>query len=451
MKIRRTTIPAAVAAVVALLFALASPAAADPFQNVVSGLKTQRFYLSHDSGATMSGADRQAVIGALKNDDSTIRMAVVKANHVTSASLRQLDLALGRNGTLVLVSGDGSKIIAGSHEGLGSGEIQQLVTQARGDSSDLKSLLLNLNTRLDKAIADKRSGSATAGYVVLAILVLIVAGVIGLVLFARKRPREREVRELAELKQNVYEDVTRLGEDIAALNLDVRDPNLDPDTRADYGRAMDFYDRAKAAADEARKPDDMHKVTEALENGRYYMTAVRARLEGRPAPEKRPPCFFNPQHGPSMQDVSWAPPGGAPRSVPACAADAQRVLSGQEPDARLVTVGGYRRPYWDAGPMYAPYAGGYYSGFGGGGLLGGLLIGTALGSMFGGGWGGAGGYDAGYAAGYEAGNDNWGGGDGGWGDGGNDGGDGGFDIGGGDFGGFDGGDFGGGDFGGGDW
>lgn len=443
MKIRRSTITAAVATVVALLLALATPAAADPFQNVVSGLKTQGFYLSHDSGATMSAADQQAVVGALKNDDSTIRIAVVKADHVTASSLRQLDEALGRSGTLILVSGDGSKITGGSHEGLGRSKVTQLIAQARGESSNLKSLLLDLNTRFDKAISAKKSGSATAGYVVLAILVLIVAGVVGLVLFARRRRREREARELAELKQNVYEDVTRLGEDITALNLDVRDPNLAPETRADYERAMDSYDRAKAAVDQARKPADMHKVTEALENGRYHMTAVRARLDGRPVPEKRPPCFFNPQHGPSVQDVSWAPPGGAPRSVPACAADAQRVLAGEDPDARLVTVGGYRRPYWDAGPMYAPYAGGYYSGFGGGGLLGGLLVGTALGSMFGGGFGGFGGYAAG--------NDNWGGGDGGWGDGGDGGGDGGFDIGGGDFGGFDGGDFGGGDFGGGDW
>lgn len=447
MKIRRSTITAAAAMVVALLLALATPAAADSFQNVVSGLKTQRFYLSHDSGATMSAADQQAVAGALKNDDSTIRIAVVKADRVTASSLRQLDEALGRSGTLILVSGDGSKITGGSHEGLGRSKVTQLIAQARGESSNLKSLVLDLNTRFDKAISGKKSGSAAAGYVVLAILVLIAASVVGLVLFARKRRREREARELAELKQNVYEDVTRLGEDITALNLDVRDPGLAPETRTDYERAMDFYDRAKAAVDQARKPADMHKVTEALENGRYHMTAVRARLDGRPVPEKRAPCFFNPQHGPSVQDVSWAPPGGAPRSVPACAADARRVLSGADPDARLVTVGGYRRPYWDAGPMYAPYAGGYYSGFGGGGLLGGLLVGTALGSMFGGGFGGFGGYGAGYAAGYESGNDNGGG----WGDGGGGGGDAGFDIGGGDFGGFDGGDFGGGDFGGGDW
>ncbi|MEV0404794.1 hypothetical protein [Actinoallomurus sp. NPDC050550] len=445
MKFRRSTIPAAVAAVVALLFAFALPASADGFQDVVHGLKSQGFYLSKDAGATMSSSDQQSVVSALKDDKSTVRMAVVKQNRVTTAGLRQLDTALGKKGTLILLDATGQRILAGSHEGLGSDKIKTLVSQVRGDSSNLKDLLLNLNKQFDKAVADKKSGSATAGFVVLGVLVLIVAGIVGLIFVARKRRREREAKQLAELKDSVYEDVTRLGEDITALNLNVMDPSLDSAARDDYQRAMDSYDQAKAAADSARRPEDMRNVTKALEDGRYYMTAVRARLDGRPVPERRAPCFFNPQHGPSVQDVMWAPPGGAPREVPACAADAQAVLSGLDPETRLVTVGGHRRPYWDAGPAYAPYAGGYYSGFGGGDMLGGLLIGTALGSMFSGGFGGHGGYDAGYAAGYDAGNDS--GGDWGFG-GGGDGGDGGFDIGGGDFGGFDGG----GDFGGGgDW
>ncbi|MFB9834383.1 hypothetical protein [Actinoallomurus acaciae] len=438
MKIRRLTISAALAVVVALLFGLASPAGADPFNSVVQGLKSQRFYLSQDAGATLSSSDRQAVVSALKDDDSTIRIAVVKTERVSANGLTQLDRALGRKGTLILLDGRGSKVIAGSHEGLGSSKVSDLVAQARGQSSNLKDLLLNLNQQFNKAIKDKKSSGTAAGLVLLGVLVIVVlAAVFGIFFVSRRRKRRKE-QEMAELKESVYEDVTRLGEDISALNLNVMDPDLDPAARDDYQKALNSYDQSKSAVDAAKRPEDMRNVTTALEDGRYFMTAVRARLDGRPVPERRAPCFFNPQHGPSVQDVSWAPPGGAPRSVPACADDAQRVLSGQTPDARMVTVGGYQRPYWDAGPMYAPYAGGYYSGFGGGDMLSGLLIGTALGSIFsgglGGGWGGG-----------------WGGGgfDGGSGDVG--GGDSGFDIGGGDFGGFDGGDFGGGDFGGGDW
>jgi hypothetical protein len=131
-----------------------------------------------------------------------------------------------------------------------------------------------------------------------------------------RRRKRRKAQEMAQLKESVYEDVTRLGEDISALNLNVMDPNLDPQAKEDYEKALGSYDQAKSAVDTAQKPEDMRKVTTALEDGRYFMTAVRARVDGRPVPERRAPCFFNPQHGPSVQDVSWAPPGGAPRSVP---------------------------------------------------------------------------------------------------------------------------------------
>ncbi|TMR25236.1 hypothetical protein ETD96_42720, partial [Actinomadura geliboluensis] len=33
----------------------------------------------------------------------------------------------------------------------------------------------------------------------------------------------------------------------------------------------------------------------------------------------RPLCFFDPRHGPSVNRVAWAPPGGAPRDVDVCA------------------------------------------------------------------------------------------------------------------------------------
>jgi hypothetical protein len=108
------------------------------------------------------------------------------------------------------------------------------------------------------------------------------------------------------------------------------------------------------------------------------MQSARARLEGREPPERRSPCFFDPRHGPSDREVEWAPAGGTSRMVPACEADAQRVERGEDPQAREVSIGGQRVPYWAAGPMYAPFMGGFY----GTGILPGLLIGTTLGGVW---------------------------------------------------------------------
>ena len=154
----------------------------------------------------------------------------------------------------------------------------------------------------------------------------------------------------------------------------------------DYQRALDAYDNAKMSLDAVTQPDEIKHVTEILEDGRYAIACVKARVAGEPLPAKRPPCFFNPAHGPSSQNVDWAPPGGVARDVPACPADAERVLAGADPYIRTVQVGAQRVPYWEGGPAYAPWAQGYYSRWSGTDMLSGMLIGSMLfggmGNMF---------------------------------------------------------------------
>ena len=263
----------------------------------------------------------------------------------------------------------------------------------------------------------------------LLVIVALVAAGIG---FFALRARRRESAELAGVRAEAADDLLELGEEIRALDVDVEARDLDAATRGDYERALEAYERADRVLSRTRHPDDLEKVGAALEEGRFAIASTRARIEGRELPERRPPCFFDPRHGPSVRDVEWAPPGGTPRPVPACAADAQRIEEGQEPDAREFVVGGRRVPHWDAPPAYSPYAGGFFSPFG---FLPGILIGTMLAPPIMIDEGGDGGDE----------------GDGGEGDGGEaEAGDGDFggDFGGGDFGG---GDFGGGDFGGGDF
>jgi hypothetical protein len=146
--------------------------------------------------------------------------------------------------------------------------------------------------------------------------------------------------------------------------LDLAGRELDAGARSDYQRALDSYESAKTAADRIAEPDEVRNVTEILEDGRYAMACVRARVAGEPLPNRRPPCFFDPRHGLSVADVAWTPPGGAQREVPACALDVERVRAGAEPDIRKVMVGSRRVPYWQGGRAYQPYAQGYFGGFG---------------------------------------------------------------------------------------
>jgi hypothetical protein len=196
---------------------------------------------------------------------------------------------------------------------------------------------------------------------VLAIGALVVAIVVKT---NQRKAIARKTAELEPVKKLAFEDVTALGEELQSLDLELAGRQLDEGERADYQRALDAYESAKTAADRMAQPDDVRHVTEILEDGRYAMACVRARVAGQPLPTRRPPCFFDPRHGLSVEDVPYAPPGGTTRDVPACALDAQRVRAGAEPDVRKVMVGSRRVPYWQGGPAYQPYARGYFGGFG---------------------------------------------------------------------------------------
>ncbi|MBA2639561.1 MAG: hypothetical protein H0U77_06125 [Nocardioidaceae bacterium] len=219
---------------------------------------------------------------------------------------------------------------------------------------------------------------------------IVFAAVIGLVAYAGNRKsrvqrRELQAAELAVVRRTVEEDVVAFGEDLQRLGNQLPSGLLDEGGRADYQRALDAYEAAKVATDTLTNADQTRHVATIIDDGRYAVACVRARVEGRPLPQRRPACFFDPRHGQSVTDVSWTPSGGIARDVPACRLDAERVEAGADPASRQVLVGNQRVPYWEAGPAFAPMALGYFGAFG---LAQSLFLGTAMGAMMGGGFDG---------------------------------------------------------------
>jgi hypothetical protein len=221
-------------------------------------------------------------------------------------------------------------------------------------------------------------------------LVVAAIAIVGLIAASHNRRQRRlpdgtfpEVRSgraapFEDVKRTATEDILSLADDIRSLDLDIEMPNATSAAKSDYARALDRYDDAKAAFNRARVPEDFAAVSSAVEEGRFDIASTRARLEGQEPPQRRAPCFFDPRHGPSVRDVSWAPPGGTVRPVPACAADAIAIEEGQQPRGREVHVGDRQVVYWNAPAYYGPWAGGFFGPFGG--ALPGLLVGSALGS-----------------------------------------------------------------------
>jgi hypothetical protein len=219
-------------------------------------------------------------------------------------------------------------------------------------------------------------------------LVLLAIAAAAIYVFAQERRKRQVARDHADdefraVRRVADEDVTRFGEELQELHIETLTTELDAPMRQDYQRALDSYENAKQLLNESSTPADISQVTKALEDGRYAQACVLARRDGAPLPQRRPPCFFNPAHGPAQTDVEWAPPGGVRREIPVCLADADRLAQGAEPDVRTVRVGNRMVPWYQGGPRYAPYADGYYGGF----ALQGLFPGFVIGSMMSGMWG----------------------------------------------------------------
>jgi hypothetical protein len=286
------------------------------------------------------------------------------------------------------------------------------------------------------------SSSGVSGGLI-AVGVIIVAALAGFLLFLRPRRQ----RQQAEQRQQLAEAKAAAQDDLIALNQAITDHGNDvsiassPEAVAEQAAALDAYERGTRALDAARGPADMGAVSRSIAEGRYRLACAEAAAHGDPIPGRRPMCFFDPRHGMSVADVSWAPPDGGPSRDVAVCVDCERIISrGDQPQMRTVQDRtGSRVVYVNSG--FAPA---YWGGFGyGGPMLTGFLLGEALATPpviindYGYGYGDPGGNYGGNYGGDDGGN--YGGGDFGSGD-----------FGGGDFGGGGGDNFGGGDFGGGD-
>jgi hypothetical protein len=257
--------------------------------------------------------------------------------------------------------------------------------QAEGD---IFAALPEFVQQVKQSAATPGTGSAPAGesptsgppvgLIVLGVLVLLGAG--GYFFFLL-RPRGK--RKRLEQEQQLKEARLAAQDDLIALNARITDRDNDAtiagnsEAAAEQAAALDAYERGTRALDAARKPADMSAVSRAIAEGQYRLACAEAVAHGQPKPGRRPMCFFDPRHGMSVADVSWAPPDGGPSRTVAACIDCQRIIErGDQPAMRMVQDRtGNQIQYVDTG--FAPS---YWGGFGlGGGMFTGFLLGQALG------------------------------------------------------------------------
>ena len=165
---------------------------------------------------------------------------------------------------------------------------------------------------------------------------------------ARRERREAHLLEreaFRAARRLAREDVLALGGDVAGLALPA---DASHEVREHHRFALEGYDRAKALLDAADSIEAVDELDQVLQDARWELAAVRALEAGEPAPPRRGPCFFNPQHGPAVTALDWTPPGGTSRRDEVCRNDELRLETGADPDHREVRVGDRWVPWWQA-------------------------------------------------------------------------------------------------------
>jgi uncharacterized membrane protein YgcG len=423
--------------VLAAIWLSGTPARADTLKDC---LAKHHVCVTSEGRSLISQSQQDELEQAIGNDDIYLVVAASGSSGY-DAAMRQIISTLGTENKQFVVGFLDSRLkhFGAANQGVlapgAAADIATTVVQQHQSDQDIFAALQDFVHDVQQEAQAPGSSAAAASppshtlrnvLIVLGVILLLV--VLGGLFIWRPR-RQRRQRDLAEAKAAAQDDLLALNNRITDHQNDVS-VQSNPEAAAEQAAALAAYERGTAALDAARRPADMQAVSRNIAEGQYRLASAEALANGQPKPGRRPMCFFDPRHGMSVADVSWAPPDGGPsRMVPVCIDDERKIDQGIQPDMRTVQdSSGSRVEYVNAG--FAPA---YWGGFGyGGAMLGGFLLGEALASppIFI--------NEYGYGdPGFYGGGDNYGGGD--------FGGDGGNDFGGGDFGGGDY-NFGGGDF-----
>lgn len=366
-----------------------------------TGLETDRLYVAPGT-RQLRGAAQSEVRAHLRTTHTAVFVAVLptSAEDEVWGDATRLPAALYEQvlqpGTYVVLVG--GRLVANSTK-IGESASRMAEQASDGVAADSTGALLGLIDDIDRAASAPNSSTTTdspreRGF---PWGLLFVTGLVGFGYLLVRRKRDRMGAEMSVVSGLARDDLMALGEDLAKADPEIisgpggalpqgPDPVSGSRSAAStieaatfHQRGLDAFDRAKHALIRAREPDDLAAVSRAIAEGRLALSSSRAAAAGSPLPQRRAPCFYDPGHGPSATDSRWVAPDGQRRLVPVCDGCADRLARGDSPEPRTVPVGRQWVPYWDSGPSYAGWVGGYYQDYAEC-RLSQLLQGTELGS-----------------------------------------------------------------------
>ncbi|MFT3874548.1 MAG: hypothetical protein QM714_18190 [Nocardioides sp.] len=169
-------------------------------------------------------------------------------------------------------------------------------------------------------------------------------------------PESLDRADLEALRGPLREEIEQVRQQIGSAETTTSEPTA----LAHATAARALLDRAHQSMITMASAGDARQVTQALADSRFELATLAAIRDGRPVPERTPPCFVDPRHGPSVATAAY-PAAGVGAPVPVCAACQAQLAAGDEPVARTLLQGGVPTSHWlAAGPAWL-YLNGYWA------------------------------------------------------------------------------------------
>ena len=182
-------------------------------------------------------------------------------------------------------------------------------------------------------------------------MLVIVGGMVLLVWIAIRKGKTSAIKsrdnQITEAKKEIRAQLDAMANTILEITDVV---NATPENQDDtyLRQASATYTLARGAYAASMDVNALEALSDQLDEARWQLDAAAAIANGKPVPpqppkEQRYVCFFDPTHGNATETAQITTPAGT-QTVRVCAADAQKLRQGTQPQPRMIDVRGRRVP-----------------------------------------------------------------------------------------------------------
>ena len=346
-----------------VLFALAMPAHAATPDEVADTVRDQGFFI--DDGLPADPAAISAQVARAGNGG--LRFWVVLLDEDPSGgAITFADAVLDRlgDGTVLVLSGGG--------EGMASSVLDQPTMEGALDAgfsagggdvgfvTEVVDQLVGAPVGAGTSIAPGGSSSGEGGGGGFVILLVIVAALVLIVWFVVRRSKKSGERRSAEAIEEARGEIRKQLDAMANQILEISD-HVSATSSSEDNRylqeASATFTEASELFEDAKGLPEVEALSDRLDVARWQLDAAQAVAEGKPVPPKPDPeerhaCFFDPTHSGPFEDAELKTSVASARTVRVCSVDAAKLRAGDQPNSRMIEVGGRSVPAASAPRSY---------------------------------------------------------------------------------------------------